>query len=497
MGDPALSYAADRLDPPAQPSHAEWCRDELGHHFTTPFGPHQLWLFGLIGHVARGVRAFLGAPRGSGKSAAALFGIPLAAIALRTHRFIVIVAATQDDAEARLELIRGELERNGELAERWPALRFARRRFTRKEIANRSREILLEGGRIVALGAGGKIRGILRRSASGQLARPDLVIGDDLEDAEQARSKLRTDRLEEWLFSDVSNLGANMRATFAAPMDLVVIGTTIDVDAMATRAIKRKGRFGSWQTKAFPAEYVDADGVRRAMWPEGQPLELLDELLDPRFERFLGAFTYAKEYKLDPLDRADSAVKRAAILHGKVPRRQDGSIDLRFVWFGVDPAASEDAFKGNDPSAIVGVGLDRLNRVWVFRAWRGWVSSDRLFDVAGGFVDDVPDSSVAYEGVAGFKWGVQELRKRKISHRAVQPTSDKLSRFQPVALLYESNLKGLPAIIHDETLAETTFEEELVGFPTADHDDFVDGLYLAVKASTNDFRLRAREAPAA
>jgi hypothetical protein len=494
MTDSALAHAADLLDPGDGPDHADWCRSELPHVFPLPFGPHHLRIFSLLGRVAAGVRAFIGAPRGSGKTTA-LFFAALACIALRTHRFVVICGVTQEEAEARLRMIRNEIKRNRALVKRWPALRFARP--AAGEEVDRKKEILLVGGRIVAIGAGAAIRGLIRETRTGELVRPDLFLGDDLETPGQARSKLLTDRLEEWLFADISQLGTNVTNPRDTRLDVIVIGTTLDTDAVAARALKAKGRFRTWQTATFPAERKDDAGDRVATWPEGQPLELLDRMLDPSSESFIGGYTYAKEYLLDPLERGDTVVKRASLVHAKVPRRQDGTVDLRFVWEGIDPAASESSFKGNDPSAIVSVGIDSLNRVWVFRAWRGWVSSDRLFDVAGDFVRADPDAKVAYEAVGGFKWGVAELRKRGIPNRPVAPSTDKISRFQPVALLYEANTRGFVSIIHDESLADTTFEEELISFPTGEHDDYVDGLWLAVKAATNDFQRRVIASPAA
>lgn len=489
----ALSYAADILDPRDDgPDHAAWCRAELPHIFTLPFGSLHLWLLGRFGRRPSGVRAFGGGPRGSGKTSTLFVGGALSAIALRTHRFIVVCGVTQEEAEARLRIIRHELKRNRALVRRWPALRFARP--TAGETVDRNKEILLVGGRIVAVGAGAAIRGLLRETITGELVRPDLFLGDDLETAEQARSKLRTDRLEEWLFADVAQLGANVSNPFAARMDVIVIGTTLDTDALATRAIQNKGRFASWQTAAFPAETRDDQGGRVATWPAGQPLELLDALLDPTSETFIGELTYAREYLLDPRERAASLVKRAAIIRGKVPRRQDGRVDLRFISFGLDPAATERAHERNDFSAIVGAGLDRLDRVWIFTAWRGQVSSDRVFDILAELTDALPGSAAAYEAIGGFAWGVKELRRRGIPHRAVTSGADKVSEFQPVALLYESNLKGVPAIIHDESLAETTFEAELLAFPTGEHDDYVDAERHAVKMATGAFRRRAREA---
>lgn len=472
----ALAYAAEMLDPTVVEvqSHATWCKANLPHMFPLAYGPHHHWLFDRIGPGPRGVRAFAGAARGGGKTSAAIIGTPLSCIAQGTHRFVVVVRVNQTEAENALAIVRSELDRNEALSVRYPRLRYSTRGVKREK--DHQREIHLAGGIIVALGAGGSLRGLIRRGENGDLVRPDLFVFDDLEDAEQARSKLRTDRQEEWLFADVSSLGG---PAGSALMDVVGIGTTLDSDALATRAIKGKGRFRTWQTAAFPAEYLDLEGVRRAQWPEGQPLAFLDRLLDPDDELFLGAFTYAKEYLLDPRSREDTLVKREHLRYGTAPA------DLRFVALGVDPAASTRENLNADYSAVVVVGVTAEGDVWVTRKWRARTEMQQLFDQVEAMHTQV-GGSISFEAVAGFRWGLQELRRRMLPHRGVQPKTDKVSRFQPIAIMYQRG-----AVWHDDSLRGTDFEDELLDFPGAANDDYVDALYLAVMLATNDGR-RAR-----
>lgn len=484
----AFAFAADLLDPPEiESSHREWCEENLGHFFPLDFGPHHEWLFERVGDAPAGVRAFCGAARGSGKTTTALFGVPLAAIALATHRFVVIVRASQHEADAALEIIRTELDRNEELVERNPRLRFAKKANTNKDKKNTFREIQLVGGIIVALGAGAKLRGLLRRDERGRLIRPDLFVFDDLEDAEQARSKERTDRLEEWIFADVSNLGGTKRKGSNAnveKIDIIGIGTTLDTDALAVRALKKKGRFRKWQTKAFPAEHRNKKGKRVANWPEGQPLEVLDILLDKESEEFIGSYTYAKEYLLDPRQREDAVIKSQYLKWGKAPD------SLGYLSVGIDPAAGEKQKKGDDYSALVRVGLEPDGAIWVTNVWRGWVGMKKLFDRAEEFVLNdrgEQEATIAFEAVGGFAWGLRELRARGLGHRGVTPHNDKVSRFQVVALMYERGV-----VFHDDSLKESDFEDELLNFPGGEHDDMVDALYWAIMLATNAGRRAKR-----
>ena len=474
----AYSIAADRLTESWPTlSNEQWCRAELPHLFPLDFGAHHHWLFNVIDSDGpTGVRAFEAAPRGTGKTTAASIGLPLATIARGSHRFPVIVGTTQDEGIARLRIIRGELERNPGIAERWPNLRYVPGRRGHK--LDHEDEIQLIGGRIVVKGAGARLRGLVRETDNGSLARPDLFIFDDIETPEQARSKLRTDRLEEWVFADVSNLGGPPGAKSNPNLDIVGIGTTLEPNALATRAINNKGRFRSWQTVAFPAEIKDAKGRRRAAWPEGQPLAYLDRLLDVNDELFLGRDTYAKEYLLNPRRRTGTLIVPEQLRYGKCPET------LSYAAIGIDPRANEQAIEKGDYTAFVEVGLELGDtpKVWVRRAWHGHPTPGRTLDLAADWHKGF-GASIAFEAVGGFSWALAEFRRRLLPTRPVKPKTDKVSRFQTTALLYERGI-----VWHDESLADSEFEAELLDFPGGEHDDFVDALWLAATFATNEGR---------
>jgi predicted phage terminase large subunit-like protein len=466
----ALHRAADLLDPPTLdvPQASGWCAKNLSEWFPLAMGPHHVWLLDkTTGPKPSGVRAFEGAARGSGKTTAAL-GKATHATAHGTHRFVVVVAKNDGEAEARVKIIRRVLETRDDLISSYPSLKILRARDD---------ELSLRGGRIVGKGAGAALRGLVRETRRGEVERPDLVILDDVEEEEQVRSRLRTDRLEEWLFAEIGQLGGPGDET---GLDVVGVGTTMGMDALATRALEKKGRFAGWRTAKFPAE-IGQDGARAAGWPEGQSLKYLSRLITPGDELFVGGTTYAQEYLLDPQSREDTVFQKPWLRHGIPPRR-----GMRYLSLGLDPAASEKS--SADFSAAVLAGIDEQWRVWILWAWHDRVSSKRLFDMVEaeknrwGF-------SVGYEGVSGFLWGVQELRRRRIPHRAIQPQTDKISRAQPISLMYEQEW-----VWHDIRLRDSDLEYELLAFPTGPHDDLVDALVMAVKLATNNgLRVKGRQ----
>lgn len=476
VDDLTFRILAERLDPPAPPPRIlrpDWVKKYLPKSFSKPLGPQHYHLLSRLDTKPTGVRSFTAAFRGGGKTTTLCVGQPLEAIAQGSHRLIVLVKFNKSMAEEGLQIIRDELDRNPLLVNDWPSLEYVQKFAGRGRKTDKVDEILLRGGRILAFGAGEALRGLLRRDpVTGELVRPDLVLLDDLEDPEQVRSKLRTDRLEEWVFADVAGLAGP-----GAPLDILAIWNTIGPDALAVRALKGQGRFAGWDSASFPAEYIDEEGNRQPQW-EGLPLEDLDHLLEPHNpdgtanEHFLGVSTYATEYLLDPRSREDTVFKEEWLKFGTAPPWEG----LRHITGGVDPAASEKTTA--DYSACVWVGLDNKNNIWVKSVWRGRMSSKALMDSVEKDARKigVTDSKVAYEAVGGFAWGVEMLRDRGLATSPVHPQHDKISRAQFAATRMEGG-----HILIDESLEDSEFVHELLAFGTGGHDDFVDAFVMAVK----------------
>jgi predicted phage terminase large subunit-like protein len=81
--------------------------------------------------------------------------------------------------------------------------------------------------KIEAFGAGKRIRG--RRHGP---HRPDLAIGDDLENDENVKSPEQRDKLEAWLTRSVLSLGG-----VGAKLDVVVVGTILHYDSVLSRLL--------------------------------------------------------------------------------------------------------------------------------------------------------------------------------------------------------------------------------------------------------------------
>jgi predicted phage terminase large subunit-like protein len=84
---------------------------------------------------------------------------------------------------------------------------------------------------------------------------------------------------------------------------------------------------------------------------------------------------------------------------------------------------------------------------------------------------------IGIEDVAYQKALIQQLAAQtSLNVRGIKPISDKVSRFAPMEARYE-----LGQVYHSRDLSQA-FESELLSFPVADHDDFVDALAYAFHA---------------
>jgi len=146
----------------------------------------------------RGQKIAIAAPRDFGKSTLVTLIYALHAIAFKKEQFIVLLSHTAGQAIQLLEHIRREAIENLMLIEALPEV------FKEKPLVWRQNEIVFANNvKVLALGSGQQIRG--RRHGS---ARPTLVIGDDLENAESALSSKSQERTKDWLNKSVLKVGS-------------------------------------------------------------------------------------------------------------------------------------------------------------------------------------------------------------------------------------------------------------------------------------------------
>lgn len=259
------------LPPVASPSRKEraakdfryFCDAYFPLTFHLPWSPDHLKVIAKIKEAVRlGGLFALAMPRGSGKTTLAECAC-LWAILFGHRDFVAVIGASEVHAAEMLESIKMELDGNDLLLEDFPEVVFPIQALD--GIANRCNGQLYKGGRthigwtareivlptlpgsaasgaiIKVAGITGRIRGMKYKRADGQTVRPSLVILDDPQTDESARSPSQCAQRESILAGAILGLaGPGRKISGIMPC------TVIRPDDMADRMLNRE-QHPQWQ----------------------------------------------------------------------------------------------------------------------------------------------------------------------------------------------------------------------------------------------------------
>jgi len=423
----------------------------------------------------------IAAPRGEAKSTLTTQIFVLWCVLTGRKRYVIIGMDAFDQAAIMLEAIKAELEVNPRLRLDFPEASGAGR------VWNAGVIVTSNNAKIEAVGSGKRIRG--RRHGPW---RPDLFIGDDLENDENVRTPEQRDKLMAWLTQAVLKLGGA-----GEKFDAVVIGTLLHYDSVLARLLnnplwrsvrfkaliqwpERMDLWDAWEAVLreagpeaarawYQARAADMEAGAVVSWPAGRPLY---ELMLIRARDGHAAFD--SELQNDPV--AGDNAPFAGVLDG--PGCWWHTLPDGLVYYGaVDPSLGRQG-ASRDPSAILVGGMDRCSGVlYVVEARIARRLPDRI-------IEDVIQLHARYRCAAWAVEAVQfqeflrtELVKRSAARgapvpaRAVRPLADKLLRIETL----QPHLANGLIRLHP---AQTMLIEQLRHFPKADHDDGPDALHM-------------------
>lgn len=419
----------------------------------------------------------IAAPRGNAKSTIVTQIFVIWCVVTGRKHFPVIIMDALDQALPMLESIKAELAFNPRLAMDYPEATGQGRVWQVGTI------VTANDAKIQAFGSGKRMRG-LRHGPH----RPDLAIGDDLENDENVRSPEQRDKLDSWLKKTVLSLGPADDS-----MDVIIIGTILHYDSVLARLLKNP----LWQSRKFKAviewphrmdlwdrweELLLNDGEdvaqqfyaeRRAemeagavvSWPAAQPIYTL---MVKRARD--GRQAFDSEQQNDPVSGDDAPF--AGCISFWVNRLKE------WLFYGAcDPSLGR-AGGSRDPSALLVGGFNRHTGILdVVEAAIKKRLPDRI-------IEDVIALQSEYRCVLWVVEAVQfqeflrtELIKRSAARgipvpaRAVIPHTDKLLRIETLQPHMANGLIRLNPNQH-------TLIDQLRHFPKADHDDGPDALYM-------------------
>jgi predicted phage terminase large subunit-like protein len=412
----------------------------------------------------------IAAPRYHAKSTAVTHAFTLASVLFRESRYVLIVSDTVSQAVQFLGDIKKELLDNEDLRSLFSISSFPK--DTEDDLI-----VEMEDGhtfRIQAKGSEQKLRGLKWANL-----RPDLVIGDDMENDEIVMNKDRRMKFKRWFY------GALIPCV-ASSGKIRIVGTILHLDCLlenlmpASQLTSHKGvkdlvreDLKEYSRNVLPWKSVKyrahTDDFKTLLWPEMKTEEQF-RLLKEDFVRQGLADIYSQEMLNIPLDVTDTFFTK----NDFQPIKPDEAKKNLVYYATCDLAVSQS--QRADYSAFVVGGMDEDGKLYCKH-----VINQRMDALE--IVDTILMIQKIYKPVLfGLEQGTiqkaigpylnEEMLKRGefINTVLLKPSGDKLTRARSI----QARMRSGACRFDKDAEWYQAFEDQLLRFPRDKHDDQVD-----------------------
>jgi predicted phage terminase large subunit-like protein len=434
----------------------------------------------------------IAAPRGHAKSTAVSFVYTLAAVLFRQAKFVLLVSDTEGQAQGFLDQIKTALQTNHDLMQL----------FGVKKFENDSKTdiiVRMEDGhrfRILAKGSEQKVRGLIWDHQ-----RPDLIIGDDLENDEIVMNDERREKFRKWII--------NALLPCRSPKGKVrIVGTILHMDSFLARITPVEGEFAvvkgddrglkfvfdpktdkakkfAWKCVLFKAHVgghpSEIGSSKDILWADHKHFQNKSYWLEKYQTAVDGGHpeAYAQEYLNRPLDESMAFFRKSDLL----PMTPD---DLDAVATGRKPllyyAGGDLAITENeraDYTAFMIVGIDSDGIMYIMDVIRERMDGRKIVDTIIQLQKRWNLQWFALEQDKTGKTIMPFLREEMLKpHNAVVnvipiiPHVDKTAR----AYSIQGRMRIGAVKVNKRGDFYPIFEQEFIQFPRSRHDDQVDAL---------------------
>ena len=424
----------------------------------------------------------IAAPRYHAKSTIVTHAYTLASVLFRESRYVLIVSDTVTQAIQFLGDIKKELTGNDDLREL----------FSVKELTKDTEDDLIvemnDGHtfRIQAKGSEQKLRGLKWANL-----RPDLIIGDDLENDEIVMNKDRRTKFKRWFY------GA-LIPCISSTGKIRIVGTILHLDSLLENLMPSsqvsviRGLVGNkkspliqedlkeytlnnlpWKSIKYRAH---TDDFKKLLWPEMKSAEEFQLQKLDYVRQGLGD-VYSQEMLNIPMDVTDTFFKISDFIPIK-PEDQKRRLTF-YVTCDLAVSTSSKA----DYSAFVVGGIDEEGRLYCKHVVRERMDALEI-------VDTIFMLNKIYKPMLfGFETGVitkaigpylkEAMLKRGefISMAMLKPSGDKITRARSI----QARMRSGACRFDKDASWYQSFEDELLRFPRDKNDDQVDAFaYLGL-----------------
>lgn len=295
----------------------------------------------------------IAAPRGLGKTNLGVTGLVAKCILYALAEYFIYISASSDISIERTENLKRELLRSKAVRKWFGSIKadsmdemedtFAKESYIAKLPFHDDEDYI--GTKVFPRGVGQQIR-----STGFGKARPDLIIGDDIDDASKHTTELAREQIRKWWFGTV--MGSVSR--YDKNWRIIYIGTMTSEDCLLSKLCELPG----WKSVKISA----CDDDYQTLDPNYMDQEEMDEMVDEY--RSVGALdVFHREYMNQ---KGDEKTKPFNAEHFKVYDEAEIRLNLMPGIENVvlvDPARTSNMASAH--TAIVGVGLDRA-RKWIY-----------------------------------------------------------------------------------------------------------------------------------
>jgi len=414
----------------------------------------------------------IAAPRYHAKSTAVTHAYTLASVLFRESRYVLIVSDTVSQAIQFLGDIKKELLDNEDLRSLFSIKNGPFPKDTEDDLI-----VEMDDGytfRIQAKGSEQKLRGLKWANL-----RPDLIIGDDMENDEIVMNKDRRMKFKRWFY------GALIPCVSSSGK-IRIVGTILHLDSLLEnlmpnsqltthRGVKDLVRedLKEYSRNILPWKSVKyrahTDDFETLLWPEMKTAEQFKMLKDDYVRQGL-ADIYSQEMLNIPLDISDTFFKRTDFVAMK-PEEQKKNL----VYYATCDLAVSQSQRADYSAFVVG-GMDEDGKLYCKH-----VIKERMDALE--IVDTILMIQKIYKPVLfGLEQGTiqkaigpylnEEMLKRGefINTVLLKPSGDKLTRARSI----QARMRSGACRFDKEADWYQNFEDELLRFPRDKHDDQVD-----------------------
>jgi len=421
----------------------------------------------------------LAAPRGHAKSTAITLTYSLAELLFRSSQFAVVISDTETQAAMFLGAIKQELQENENIIELFGIKKDEQGKV--KFFKDTESDFICEFDdghkfRVIAKGSEQKIRGFLWDGM-----RPDLIVCDDLENDEIVMNKDRREKFKRWFYGAVLPcLSSRGKVRY--------VGTILHMDSLLENLMPKENDRQTfeeglvtystkrvlWKARKYKAHNEDFSLI---LWPEKHTAQGLKEIKQDYTERGIPD-VYSQEYLNIPLDEANTYFKKNDFLAMK---KEDH--DKKFNYYMTVDLAISDKSRADYSVFLIG-GVDENNYLHIINVVR-----DRLDG------REIVDTLLALQKVYQFQAiGIEEMMISKSIGPFLREEMIKSNNFlniiplkphktdkQMRARSMQARMRAGGVKFDKQADWYMGFEDELMKFPRAKHDDQVDALaYLGL-----------------